>query len=241
MTQPAGAQAVCPFLGLPDDPASRFWLPDAAHRCWAAAGKPTAIDLAYQSARCMTDTYPSCVRFQARENPLPFPGAAPVMAAATTRPALRAPRGRRATRTRLTLLTGAFAVMVLLAAAVLMISGFLGGKAPAVAVMSPSPHPAITLGPTPTPLPTASPSPTPLATPTASPSPSPTPTPAPTPSPAPTPTPTPTPIVHTVVKGETLRYIARLYGVTVQDIMTANGLTNPNRIYIGQELLIPVK
>lgn len=46
-------------------------------------------------------------------------------------------------------------------------------------------------------------------------------------------------IYHTVRAGETLTSIARMYGVTVEEIMTANGLTNPNLIYVGQSLLIP--
>ena len=46
-------------------------------------------------------------------------------------------------------------------------------------------------------------------------------------------------IWHIVKWGENLTQIARMYGVTVEDIMTANGLTNPNLIYAGQKLLIP--
>jgi len=46
-------------------------------------------------------------------------------------------------------------------------------------------------------------------------------------------------IWHTVRAGETLTGIAKAYGVTVEEIMTANGLTNPNLIYVGQRLLIP--
>lgn len=46
-------------------------------------------------------------------------------------------------------------------------------------------------------------------------------------------------IWHIVKWGENLTQIARMYGVTVEEIMTANGLTNPNLIYAGQKLLIP--
>jgi len=45
--------------------------------------------------------------------------------------------------------------------------------------------------------------------------------------------------VHIVRRGETLYIIARRYGTTVQAIAQANGLANPNRIYIGQRLIIP--
>ena len=46
-------------------------------------------------------------------------------------------------------------------------------------------------------------------------------------------------IVHIVRWGENLTYIAGQYGTTVQAIINLNGLTNANRIYAGQRLLIP--
>lgn len=45
--------------------------------------------------------------------------------------------------------------------------------------------------------------------------------------------------VHTVQVGETLALIARRYGLTTDELMTANGLTDVNSIYAGQELIIP--
>jgi len=47
------------------------------------------------------------------------------------------------------------------------------------------------------------------------------------------------PTVHVVRWGENLTIIARRYGTTVEAIMRANRLTNPNRIYVGQRLVIP--
>lgn len=44
---------------------------------------------------------------------------------------------------------------------------------------------------------------------------------------------------HTVQRGETLFSIAQKYGVTVDDIVKANQLTNANIIAVGQELKIP--
>lgn len=44
---------------------------------------------------------------------------------------------------------------------------------------------------------------------------------------------------HVVKSGETLSTIARQYGLTVQQIAAANGITNPDRIYAGQVLVIP--
>lgn len=44
---------------------------------------------------------------------------------------------------------------------------------------------------------------------------------------------------HTVARGETLISIARRYNVTVQDIVRANNLSNPNLLTPGQTLIIP--
>ena len=46
-------------------------------------------------------------------------------------------------------------------------------------------------------------------------------------------------IVHVVQRGETLYSIGRRYGVGMWTIAYANGITNPNRIYVGQRLVIP--
>lgn len=48
------------------------------------------------------------------------------------------------------------------------------------------------------------------------------------------------PVYHYVRYGETLSSIGRLYGVNAYAIARANGLANPNRIYAGQTLLIPI-
>jgi LysM repeat protein len=45
--------------------------------------------------------------------------------------------------------------------------------------------------------------------------------------------------VHVVARGESLYTIAQKYRVTVQSIVDANQLSNPNRIDIGQRLVIP--
>ncbi|MFQ6014778.1 MAG: LysM peptidoglycan-binding domain-containing protein [Anaerolineae bacterium] len=51
--------------------------------------------------------------------------------------------------------------------------------------------------------------------------------------------PSASPTVHVVARGETLYSIARRYGTTVTAIMQANGISNPNRLYAGQRLIIP--
>ncbi|MBA3874738.1 MAG: LysM peptidoglycan-binding domain-containing protein [Anaerolineae bacterium] len=44
---------------------------------------------------------------------------------------------------------------------------------------------------------------------------------------------------HTVLRGETLRIIALEYHTTIQALVTANNITNPNLILPGQILCIP--
>ncbi len=65
-----------------------------------------------------------------------------------------------------------------------------------------------------------------------------------TPGPPPvTPFPSPPPPaqpVHTVQAGETLGTIADQYGVIIQDLMSANNITDPNVLDVGQRLIIPV-
>ncbi|MBS4178959.1 LysM peptidoglycan-binding domain-containing protein [Lederbergia citrea] len=47
-------------------------------------------------------------------------------------------------------------------------------------------------------------------------------------------------IIHVVSSGETLRSIASRFGSTVQQITVANELPNPDRLLIGQALVIPI-
>src|SRR5689334_13804746 len=52
--------------------------------------------------------------------------------------------------------------------------------------------------------------------------------------------PTPTPAgLYVVQQGDTLGGLAEDFGTTVEDLMAANGLTDPNAIQAGQTLLIP--
>jgi LysM repeat protein len=73
------------------------------------------------------------------------------------------------------------------------------------------------------------------------------PTPAPTtavvtPSPEPTEPPAPTPQVYVIRSGDTLSKVARSFGVSLDDLLEANRdrITNPDRISIGDEIIIPV-
>jgi lipoprotein-anchoring transpeptidase ErfK/SrfK len=45
--------------------------------------------------------------------------------------------------------------------------------------------------------------------------------------------------VHVVQRGENLFRIALRYGMTHRVLAAANGIANPNRIYVGQRLVIP--
>lgn len=62
-------------------------------------------------------------------------------------------------------------------------------------------------------------------------------------SPAPAATSTPAPArnpgTYTVQEGDTLGAIAERFGVTIADLVAANGLADPDLIYPGQELTIP--
>jgi LysM repeat protein len=70
--------------------------------------------------------------------------------------------------------------------------------------------------------------------------PRPTSTPAPsTPAPTSTPSPSPTPIIYEVKAGDTLIDIAKQYGISVEALQEANAILDPNRLDIGQELVIP--
>jgi LysM repeat protein len=87
--------------------------------------------------------------------------------------------------------------------------------------------------PTPSPttvLPTARPTVTPRATPTLAPA---------TPPPPSQPVVTPSPVVYVVQAGDTLIPIANKFGVSVADLIAANGNLDATRLQIGQQLVIP--
>ncbi len=48
------------------------------------------------------------------------------------------------------------------------------------------------------------------------------------------------PLIHTVRAGDTLGTISQLYDVTVDAIVSENGLPNENVISVGQQLIIPI-
>ena len=48
------------------------------------------------------------------------------------------------------------------------------------------------------------------------------------------------PIIHVVKAGDTLGNLSSFYDVSLDDLMAANGLSNPNVLSVGQELIIPI-
>ena len=52
--------------------------------------------------------------------------------------------------------------------------------------------------------------------------------------------PTPESVAHEVQPGDSLGSISTQYGVSIEDISRANGISNPNSIYVGQNLIIPI-
>lgn len=47
-------------------------------------------------------------------------------------------------------------------------------------------------------------------------------------------------ITYTVRKGNTLFGIANFFGTSVEKILLVNNIKDPNTIYVGQEILVPV-
>ncbi len=97
---------------------------------------------------------------------------------------------------------------------------------PVALVIIPTPTPTYTYTPTYTPSPTFTFTPTPTRT--------------PTPTVTPTPTPMPPALKYKVQPGDTPEEIAKRFGIPVQDLLDANGLTADSIIRVGQELIIPL-
>ncbi len=57
--------------------------------------------------------------------------------------------------------------------------------------------------------------------------------------PSPTPVPTSTLPSHVVQEGETLGAIARAYRVSIEALVAANNLADPNLLYVGQTIVLP--
>ena len=214
----------CPLLGLLDDPNSRFSFPSVGHRC-RASDRVRPIDLGHQSAFCLAAAYPDCPRYQA--------------AAAAGRSGVAPGLGTLPARRRSRWLRGVAAVIAVaaVAAVVYLASPAIGDVMRRLSAGASAAASALPSGV----LPVASVAPAPATTEPASASATPAATPAPTPTAAPIPSPAGSALVHVVVKGETLIGIAAKYGVTLAAIKSANAITDPSLIYVGERLVIPLR
>jgi LysM domain len=240
---------VCPLLGLHGDARSAIDGVDAAHRCFAES-TPIPLDRQPQARVCLGDAYERCDRYLAHvsRHGGVHPGRSSLAGGlVATRmvlapePAWRGMAGRaRQARSGPLAAIGAAAALLGIGGVALATGMFdLGSGAPADALStSPGAAPTATptVRPTRTASPTASPSPTPVATPVPEPTIAPTAAPTPVPTVAATPPPQQT---YTVQQGDTLGLIAQRFGRTVQAIQAANGISDPNEIFVGQVLVIP--
>lgn len=232
----------CPYLGLASDPSIRCSFLTPSHRCfrWPT---PHPVEEKQQDSYCLSPSYQDC----------------PWFASSADSTSLR--RGRSASRrTLLSLAVMAFAILMTL---VFMRPWPLSSlSASESQPASPTPGPAVPTStgassfgspPPASPAPGSTPrsgaaGPSPAASPaegratiTPVPSGATLPTSTPTRSPA-TPVATPPGTQSYVVKeGDNLYNLARSFGVTVEDLMKANGLTDRSYVRVGQRLVIPLR
>ena len=236
---------ICPYLALASDHRSVIDGYDPDHRCHALA-PPGELDRQRQATICLLEAHRECERFlEARHLAaagLPaVPRPAPDAFLPRTRLVLEA-EGRhrlggeafRPGRRRRWALAGALAalgVTVVASAASGGIDAVLGGGSGS--------SPTATATPIPSAAGTPSPSSAPTTAPTAAPTPVPTAVATALPTPVPTPTVAPAQQTYVVAANDTLTSIAARFGVTVQALMAANNLADPNALSIGQVLVIP--
>lgn len=125
---------------------------------------------------------------------------------------------RRRRERMVPLLLGGVAIVLLAVGVVLVVMWFTGGNPPSLPFLS-TDTPTATITPTPRP---------------------PTETPTITNTPPPSDTPTPSgPVTYLVEIGDSLTSIAEQFEIDLLVLMAYNNLTDPNAIFVGQELLIP--
>jgi LysM repeat protein len=250
---------ICPFLTI-EGGGWRSSSPSRDHRCGAVT-PPVPLALDKQRRLCLADAHLACATFLAAVGSSPS-GEMVLAKGAMGRPgAAASPTVTRWSlvrtvpvvldRGRVPASVGAIARdrrggQLLLAG--LLVAAF---AAVAVARLSGSGGP-LNVGASETSAPTASvvatlppssgtpePSLAPTEAPTEAPSIAPTEAPTAPPTIAPTAAPTAVHQTYIVKSGDTLERIARRFGTTVNAIMELNGLTDRNRLSIGQKLLIP--
>jgi LysM repeat protein len=248
-----GELEACPYLGLPDDPRTRFTFATPAHRCHVKR-KPSQIDLGHQGRYCLSSDFPACKRYRAPAvaanapvAPPPSqvsPAARPPEVAPTVVVSSSAVRARPepqdtppVTRSRRLSVRRVLVVLVVLGGVLLIgaivvatIRPTLGGTGLGSVTTAPT---------TPAAAATIEASRLPTRSPTPSPKPSPSPSPTTTVAPSATSPPPPVQTIRIVKRGESLTSIAAEYGVTPQAITHANNIEDPNLIRVGQRLMIP--
>jgi nucleoid-associated protein YgaU len=230
----------CPYLGIPDDPRTRFTFATPAHRCYAKR-EPSRIGLGHQSAYCLSSEFPTCDRFPGPAAAFgagadPARTARPIGISASTVavgvPSAVRPRRPRdephaPRRSRFSARGRAALLLLVFLAAAGLIGSMVAGRLGTIASAPTTPASAIGFG--------ASPSPISSPSRTAAPSPSPRIGPSPTPRPSTGPLQT----IYVVKPGDSLWAIATRHGVTIQAIQQANKIKDPNIIQVGQRLIIP--
>jgi hypothetical protein len=242
-------ERICPFLALESDAHVVVAGYDPEHRCGALLPHEP-IERARQLSTCLEATHAGCPRFaaamQVRADGMPWAPPSPDAELLSTRlvlgpeSALRALASGGQTRTRRWAIGAA--------AAAIGVVAVTGGVLGALGTLSDPDRPASaasSIPATPASAPASVPAiggrpdasvPPATAKPTFRPSPSPTPVSTPTPAP---PSPTAVPRTYVVREGDTLGAIASAYGISIETLMTANGIEDSDVILIGQELVIP--
>lgn len=222
---------------------------DGGHRCHAEE-PPGPLERQLQARLCLTDTFERCDRYLAytTRNGGVRPGRSGLADGLVTTRMVLAPepawrgiagQARRARSGPVALAAAAAAVLGV--GGVALATGVLDGPAVRDATANLGAGASTTPSATPSPTPTLRPTPTPAPSPTATPVPTAVPTPVPTAvvTPAPTAPPPPPPQqTYTVQQGDTLGSIAQQFGTTVAALQAANGIEDPNEIFVGQVLLI---
>jgi len=197
-------------LGSREDAATHYAFPTVENLC-SAPKRPGELDFSRQVDFCLRDQHTACPFYLHPDSPEAI--------AAPERLEHRLaglPRGRLA-------LAGIG--VVVLALTILTIANSPISRS--------DPQPTVTTAPAATVRPVANATQVPVvpsATSTVS---------SPSPTRAASPTPTATLVTYVVVTGDTLARIASRYGVTVQAIVAANNLKDPNVLRVGTVLIIP--
>jgi LysM repeat protein len=209
-------EQVCPLLRARADQATHFAYATLENHCYAH-NRVSPLTVEEQETLCLGPNHQTCRFYLAHQSRV---AATQKAEASLSRMSTPLPTWRPGPRTW-------FAASV---AVVFLCCGLLFAfEVPQSIASAINPPPTPTL----THVPTRTPTPTPLP-PTSTPLP-----PTATATATATVPPTPTPVVYTVQPGDVLSAIATKFGVSVQAIMDANGITDARAVRVGTRLIIP--